>query len=370
MLSEVFDTFRLLTDSIDFSEENSHGWDIMDDLCKYAYMSSQHPMANVDLLLSMLRILSFDLRTYVSKRRFAAMLFFVINPEPGPAEAFKMILNLGGHDTIDEALDSRGGISVLHAILAIDPYEYHMTFLLSRNPDVHRLGFDTDLSPYKESPTTLAMYSCDAFISWLRALANNKVDLESFVDHELEQNHEVHPGWVKKTLLHLFAYDDRPDLTSYNPWACSDCKAEYSRVVVQPYWRHIVERIRTRLHPYDPTVIVFEGTEENDDNELPSQSISDEDENKISAKSDTEEDDDKLASESESEEDTSEYRRRGPINSKCLYDKREVVCMDCWLYYARTGTRKLPVEELSEDEEPASDDDSSEDEFSPFHIHS
>ena len=344
MLSEVFDTLRLLMDSIDFSEEDSHGWDIMDTLCSHACFPDIHLMANVDLLLSILRLLSFDLRTYVSKQRFAEMLYWVIDPEPGLAEASDLLLDLGGHDIIDTGPFLREGVSLLHRMLAFSSDEYYVNFVLSRNPDVHRLGLDTFLSPYKESPTSLAMYSWDAFISWLRALVNNKVDLESFIDRELGQNHEVHPGWVKETLLHLFTYDDWPDLQSDRFSACSDCKALHILIMVQPYWRHILERIRTRLQPYEPNTAGSEAKEENDDNEL--------------------------APESESDKDTSTYIARGPINSNCLYDKREVVCIDCWLHYARTGTRKLPVEELSESEHPASDDDSSEDDFSPFHIHS
>ena len=369
MLSEVRDTFRLLIDSIDFSED-SYGWDIMDRLSMNAFFAHERALAHGSLLLSMLRLLSFELRTYVSEQHFARMLYWVSEPESELAEASDLLLSLGGHDVINAALYQRDGYSLLHQHLVLYVTTDTLTFILARGPDLHRLGFNARHTPYKESPTTLAMYSSNVFTSWLRALINHKVDLESFIDQEIEQNHEVHPGWERETLLDLFTHGDRPDLHLDISLTCSDCKRQVLDPLVQPYWRHLLERIRRRLHPYEPSLAGSEAGEEDDDNKLPPASNSKEDANEPSSKSDSEEDANELQSESGLEEDSSAYDSRGPIRSNCLYGKHENICMRCWLHYARTGTRFLPVEKLSESEDPTATEDSSDDEFSPFHIHS
>ena len=49
--------------------------------------------------------------------------------------------------------------------------------------------------------------------------------------------------------------------------------------------------------------------------------------------------------------------------SNCPYKVDDLVCMSCWRDFCRTGTRNPPS--LSEDA-----DDTSEEQYSPFHIHS
>ena len=65
----------------------------------------------------------------------------------------------------------------------------------------------------------------------------------------------------------------------------------------------------------------------------------------------------------ETEVDPHSYPPMVSLWSDCMYREDEYVCMDCWLHYVRTGTRWSP------DANSEGDDDESEDEISPFHIH-
>ena len=220
-----------------------------------------------------------------------------------------------------------------HERLVSSMDEDEVTEVLARGADVHRLGIDTYYTPYEESPTSLAMYSSRTFTYWLYALASVGVDLESFIDQELELNLEVHPGWEKETLGALFAHGDRPDLHVPYTRTCSDCAVESIRVFVQPYWRHLHENIKQREYHEDPTPPGPEvAEEENADRGNARESVS-------SKSSDPTYEPEttgnvpfvnlKEESKSKSKEDRSRQRTKTPIRSVCMYGRHELVCMDC-----------------------------------------
>lgn len=75
---------------------------------------------------------------------------------------------------------------------------------------------------------------------------------------------------------------------------------------------------------------------------------------------------------SDLDEDTHGYPEMVSLRSNCVYAKHELVCMDCWLYYRQTGTHSAGDVDSSSSLDEISfskDDESSEDEYSPYHIH-
>ena len=387
MLSEVFGTFRLLIDSMDFLDEYGDGWNFLQELCYFTSGMGGSKEAMSDLLLWMLQLSSFELTTNIIEGRYSSMLYWTLRPGPKLSAVSDLLLKLGGDGVIDVTLDGRDGYTVLHRQL-VHIAVHTIREVLARGPDLHRQGTDTFHTPYKGSPTSLAMYSSQGFTYWLRALANVDVDLENFIGQELEQNLEVHPGWEKETLLALFTHGDRPDLHAPYSRTCSDCTREIYGLQVQPYWRHLLDQIKERRHPEDaapPSPEVAE--EENADRGSAGEAVS------CSWSDPTFEQDttwnvslvvpeEEEESESEWEEDGSKQRPKTPIRSDCMYGMHELVCMDCWLYYEETGTRR-PLhaqklvsqapdadEDSSDDENSPSKDDSSECEYSPFLIHS
>lgn len=385
-LSEVFDTLRLLTDSMDFSDENGDGWEVLANLCENATETHGECDAKESLLLWMLRQSSFELKTYFIRGRLEHILDWTLCFSDR-SEASDLLLNLGGAETINTGVHSRDGYTVLHYSVA---YAYPVSKLLAKGPDLHRRGFDYDYTPQEESPTSLAMYSSCAFTKWLRGLVTIKVKFEEFIDEELERNPLVHTGWEKETLHDLFAYHHRPDL-DVEGYYCSDCTKCIFEIEVQPHWRHMLERIKQRIDPDGPGQTDSQvGEKENTDVRKIAETASTSDDpthepdttgnvllvdsNELFSESDSK-------SESELEEDVHGYPAMVPIRSDCVYAPKEMICVDCWLHYRRTGTRRPPLpwkrrfaidtdDDASSDEYSSSGDESSEDEFSPYHIHS
>ena len=389
--SQVFDTFRLLIDSMDYSDEDGDGWEV---LCELSLASDGDVALKV--LLWMIPLLEFELKTNVVERHFAFMLdwlrFFQLQPER--LEASDLLLNLGGHGIINATWPITNGYPVLHRVIAYSDSEDDVSAMVARGADLHLRGFNPSHTPFEESPTSLAMYSAWAFSNWLHALANVDVDLAKFIDQELKLNPEVHAGWEKETLLELFAHGDRPDLHHGHVWTCSDFLEEYVSVIVQPYWRHLLGRIKGRMRPYDPVTTVSE-VDENEYVDLGSPGdaansstdltleldttgnvpLPKPNENPTQLESELESESNVELEELEAEPDASEHSAMTLGESVCLYGKHEYVCIKCWLHYERTGTRRQPGEpaadkDSSENEDSSSSADSSECEYSPFLIHS
>ena len=376
--SGIIDTFRLLIDSVDLSEEDSDGWEVLDLLCGRVWKFRREKA-----LIWTIRQLSFELKTNIVERHFASMLsrLFLGEIVPEQAEALDLLLDLGGHGIINAPFYHRDAYTVLHDFIAWNHGESSVSAVIARVSDLHRRGFETYYTPFEESPTSLAMYSASTFSHWLHALANADVDLENFIDRELELNHEVHVGWKKETLVELFSCGDRPDLYDSVFQTCSDCSETVYSVEVQPYWQHILKRIKRRQHPYDPVTAESEVDEkENVDIDTSEQAASSSTD--LIPKLDTTgnvppSDPEEVPSELESESETvaSESSTMTQSESVCLYDKYETVCIDCWLYYERTSMRKqrsapAAQDESSKPKDSSPSDDSSECEYSPFLIHS
>lgn len=392
MISEVFNTFRLLIDSMDFLDEDGDGWEVLDTLCRSSYILYDNEETKIPLILWMLKFLSFELKTHAVRRNYASMLNWILVPNPALEEAADLLLNLGGVEVIDEAIYDTGGYNVLHE-LTMYTFPNEISTVLSKGPDLHRLGFDYNLTPQEETPTSLAMYSSWIFKYWLDGLISIEMDIEKFVEEELVRNHAVHAGWEKETLLDLFTYDYKHSVDLLEAWTykdCSDCAKRHRGVEVQPYWRHLLERIKQRLDPDTPAQDDSE-VREKENADLGSIAEAASSSSDLAHKPDVVGDIplvdlSKFPSESESEPESGEdphgYPATISIRSDCVYAKHEMICMDCWLYYIQTGTRRPlgpfkrrfvvrpdaddpPLEEYSSPRvEP------SEEEYSPYHIHS
>jgi len=397
LLSRTCDTLRLLTDSMDFSDENGDGWGILYSICENHITLGGESEAQMTLIFWMLKLLSFELKTNVFRRQYASILRIILFPNVKLEEAADLLLNLGGREIIDAPIINAGGYTVLHKCLAyasdpINAIQGRLTPTLSRGPDLHRLGFDCDYTPQEETSTSLAMYSSWAFTDWLDGLIMTGVDLEDFIEQELERNHMVHPGWNKQTLLGLFAYDHERNSYIRDVDDCSDCTKAIPGVKVQPYWRHSLERIKQVLDPDNSARCDQEGR---GNEKVDGCSIAEAESSSSdlvyhpNATGDTPIVDlSELPSESDSEselkpeyeDDVHGYPATVSLRSDCVYAEDEVICMEGWLHYRQTGTRN-PLHGRKRRFPPDSDDDSSfyetstpgdessDDGYSPYHIH-
>ncbi|KAL9626781.1 MAG: hypothetical protein Q9164_007795, partial [Protoblastenia rupestris] len=174
------------------------------------------------------------------------MLSLILRPNNMLEEAYDLLLEMGGAEVIDAPISDTDGFTLLHESVAY-AIKGQVGLTLSKGPDLYPLSFGYFFTPQKETPTSLAMYSSWAFTDWLDGLIAIKVDLEEFIEQELERTYVVHAGWNKQTLLDLFALDYAPDLVLRGVYVCSDCTRRFSTIRVQPSWRHLLEQIKQEV---------------------------------------------------------------------------------------------------------------------------
>ena len=403
MLPEITDTFRILLDSLEFLDENGTGWKLLTRLCGKNEVGTA-------LLLWMLKMSSFEVITYGTRRRLASILFYTSEPIFGIEEASQIILSPNDPEVINTPIRypfgycCTNGYNLLHSTLAHSECWEKLRNVLSYGPDLHRLSLSCFHTSQKESPTSIALYSSWAFVDWVRGLDSIATDFEKFVGEELGRNHEVHPGWEKGALLDVYAYSLRLDpKPPAKDDTCSDCLDCWSFPKVQPYWRHLIERFKRRIHPDSTaqagpdagektgayfnicagnassstdTLAQGRGTTNGvpyiDCNEL---SL----EPKPDCRSNSDSDcglnsDFYRKSDWQADVDVHGYPATISILSDCVYAADEVICVSCWRLYVRTGTRRPPPDAegyvVSDTEEDSPSDESSSEEYYPYLIHS
>ena len=366
MLPDISDTFRLLIESMDFIEQDGNGWSVLLDLCDASCSADGEPRARMALLVWILRLVSSEIKMCGLQRHYARLWSWTLNSGAELGEASRLILCLGGPEFIDEPIYDDGGYTTLHSHAAYAESQEALSVVLAQRPDVHRLGRDCDDSPEEESPFSLVLYSSWAFRSFLDALVIAGKDFEEFVTQEIQRNHNIHPGWEKETLLNLSTYNYVNDYVPRSFWECNDCTQDQCFIKVQPHWRHFLERIKHGIDPYYSPVearsevdkeestggdSVAEGVDNPDDptgledasSELDAESESGS-ELEIESKSES-----KGRWEPEWEPghpDPHDYPTTVSLLSDCIYCPHEVVCMNCWLYYIKTGTRRYADKRL------------------------
>ena len=359
---------------MDFSEEDGDGWEVLLRLSRCSINMSGDIDAKSALLLWMLRLSSFELKTYSNERSYVRLMAYTLPVEPELNKAAELLLNIGGDGAINLA-SRTSGYTILHNYTAWGMWEAALGAVLARGPDLHRLGSDAYYTPQVESPTSLAMYSSRAFWYWVRALANFKMDFEEFIGKELEQSPLARAGWEKETLLSLFIYGFGSDLYRRYLPNCSDCTRYLYGVKIQPYWQHLLERIKQRLDPDNPAHTVSElvGVESADVHSIGEDEYSF---CEFTHKSDTPAEIspaslDVVSPELEEFwEGAHGYPAMVDIRSDCIYGRDEVLCMCCWLDYVKFGTRRSSRPQHSWSRDLDAGEDSSDDDFSPFLVHS
>ena len=454
-LPRLLDTLRLFIECIDLSDaEDDDGWDVLIEIVEQNTLQYCDREATFALFNWMVRLISDDVKRYFINAKYAEMLLLVVI---WPSEDITtLVLSLGP----DKAIEVRppGGYSVL---LTENAYgNTRDSQILSYGPDPHASGIDSWFSPRLETPTSLAMYSSWAFWGWRDTILNAKIDMATFIGHEIDKGPLTELGWEYDTLHTLFSWDFDPDFLFEDYYSCDDCSALQTFCRVQPFWMHLLEIIRQNIYRYVPYETgsrvddhlcesVSDILEEHDTTEMIDASdpnimlVTNEYVNTtplkdVSAKRETLEPETAIpatetgASTDESQEarpcihcwldlhwgdDTQRYSDDGIIiepelntsivvtdtdNSEphiledetdfrsqkpkkenkteesdnddapspqrirpCLYERGEVVCMDCWLYYMEKGTRR--TRSTAKENQSATDSDSlSEEDYTPF----
>lgn len=416
-LARVFDTLRHLFDSIDFSERIDHGYRILIDLVENASVVGGDAEVKLILADKMLKLSSSELKMFPLSQYGYVSLLNILLPIEKTFETADYVLNLGGTDVLNALSDGVDGYTLLHYNLVYG--DLIENWLLPKGPDLHKQGLDTDLTPQWESPMSLAMYTSLWFICWTQKLEEAGVVLKEFAELEMDRNLALYPGWKKQTLHALLESASSLDIDCPDSVHCHECGQAYWSRAVEPRWRYFLEGVKHGLSPYTAQTVLQDNDEE--DEQLSRQKenvtssykprpqadsfenafdnvseLSIEMSNGPGLNQDSEEDPLSLG------KDADENRERPPCDPvkekiesvplagdihgypatmqtgyRCPYDSSDVICMDCWQNFVLTGHRRLQEadkdrlsDECSSDEYCSSKDESSEDQYSPFYIHS
>lgn len=379
-LTDVMDTMRLFLDCVEFSEQDDDGWSSLFRIVdQNASVSCDHE-ATLALFLWMLQQSAFDFRSNFIEAAYARILDQI--QVHRSKDAATLLLSLGPEKAID-ALDQPNGYSTLMRMIAYA--ERDLSDYLSFGPDLHLLGLDSFFSPYVESPTSLAMYSSAAFAHWRGCLEQLDVNIDDFIDHETEQTPLKRLGWHRDDLRRLFDLSFDPLFNARSSWfrwrmKCCDCEQDFDAIIVQPYWQYLLDKIKHGMDPHefpedcleycqdwvDETSETHEphdnaGRLDIQDNDLGMAAI---DFNSDATNTSRTSDDNCVTS--AAGQPDSEDAKFDPTSWSCSYEKDDAVCMDCWVQYQETGRQRTRP---GTGNTSAPDDTLSEDEYSPYLLH-
>ena len=301
----------------------------------------------------------------------------ILRAHPGIADAIDVLLGLGPPKAIDKlqrtsaSFASRDtmetfaeeGITLLCYLIILQKWD-HVQILLALGANPHHTRFNSHFSPVAESPLSLAMYSSWAFWVFRNALVGTSPDVKDIACQELKQECPLlDAGWQMETLIALLELNFEPDVEPSRPHLnyhyCDCCSSCIVHVEVQPYWQCILESIRNRTYPgmvgfdaqieqslssqshlttsnKDFLINIKEGSQFLHDYPSPEGRIVQPDKESFLGENDT---------------------------PSVIPDRNEVWCVWCWYYYKDTGHRRSPN---TVDTQISDEDDSSEDDFSPF----
>ena len=379
--SELIDSLRQFVDLIDFSEDSDHGWDLLLRFANQFFtLSLQCSFKDEKVLLWLLGMLASDIQERSFWGQKALMLRIVLY-EHQSLRALDCFLRLGPANAIDIA-GIPGGYTMLHYV--IKDFELPFKPLLARDPYLHTLGYDPRYSPKPETPTSLAMYNFRTFSRWSRGFLDSGKQIDNLIDQETQEGPVFDVGWKPLTLRLLFNSDILDafcHLSSEKVGSCADCPVllYFGHVAVQPYWLIMLSAIRTGTDPNHGLQVEKERRYRRSAATQRSVSIDTEEITR-----DPEDSKDQEAISIVGAESTI-----GSDEDECPYEVDDMLCMDCWCYFERTGQlyEESDSEASSEEdqysqsyddafegtgqcvEELDSEASSEEDECSPFHIH-
>lgn len=215
---------------MNFSYDGSDGWIFLIHL-----LAQRYDKARNDLLLCALQIVAPHINNRFVEDHAAVMLLVL-------ASQWRDIFdfNLKMFDNRIDVKWQPDGYSILLLVLGwgwkreqlCD--DLHM--ILTKGADPHLIGFNANISPQKETPTSIAMYNSWAFVSWRSALLRISTDLEIFVRKELKQSPLKKAGWHENSLLSLFQRHIDSAVPKLN-CPCDRCGGEIDELAELPWCR-------------------------------------------------------------------------------------------------------------------------------------
>ncbi|KAK0515563.1 hypothetical protein JMJ35_001597 [Cladonia borealis] len=369
----VMDTLRIFLDCMDFSETASEGWETLIELGEQTVDIGGETVAKRTLFSWILRVTGRDVEENFLEAEYSVVLCWVLRLEKD--DMTRSLLQLGGKDAINSRIGV-GGYSVLHWQTAYA--EDELKFILMQGPDLHLIGYDAYYSPILETPTSLALYSHLGFAKWRYSLCVAGIDLYEFVCAEMQQTPLVDAGWTVETLWALFHYTYEIDWHLLNHELCENCGVELDAVKVQPYWMHILTGIQSGLYHNDSSVWQLatsweeyyeaEGVRAEGGEGYRDVTTNLDGQPQVLRSLGGDGDENSLQNVTKHHVSSNFWKLAEQDVLNCAYGREEVVCMSCWNWYKEKGKR-FTLSDSEDELESDNTDESSDDGFSPFMIH-
>ena len=368
-LVNAIDTCRIFETSFDFWDRDGDGWDVLQFAPEWhESLSTTEAETMVAFCSWLVKSSSPDIKdNFVEDKVWDTT--HCVNDEF--ADFVDLLLGLNPAGTLH---DDAGLLQHWPPLLSRHIIRQNWKFvnlLLATGADPHRVYTDKYYSPVAESPLSWAMYSSWTFWGFRNTLHGRDLDIKDFAREELEEGRPLHKaGWQMETLTALLELDIELDIAPYNGrprYSCDSCNRDirsspYSaKIVVQPYWQSSLESVKSGVSPHGLFSITQDEQPPNSQHNLTVPNDSTTDTTGDSALSQ-----DLVLSEDQATHQHQESPTNGVDISSTIFDRKEIWCIECWYDFKKTGHQRSPASFVTESSD---DDDASEDDFSPYLIH-
>ena len=364
-LVNAIDTCRIFETSFDFCDEDGDGWDMLQYTPNWhESLSTAEAEAVASFCSWLVKSSSPDIKdNFIEDKVWNA----IFRTNDDFADFVDLLLGLSPAG----ALDDNAGLLQHYSHTLLSHIKRHnwkiVNLLLARGADPHRVYTNGFHSPVAESPLSLAMYSSWTFWDFRNALHGTDLDVKDFAHKELEEGSPLlDTGWQMETLTALFELEFEPDAspheTERDSLHCDSCNWWlYQSVVVQPYWQVILESIKNGIYPQGTCSDIQDGQPKSQ--RLPAVPSLD---SITNTADDSALSQDPALSKNQAAHPDQESRTYGVDISSTIFDRKEGWCVECWLHFKKTGHRRSPA---TSETESSNEDGTSEDDFTPYLIH-
>ncbi|KAL8816191.1 MAG: hypothetical protein Q9191_008371, partial [Dirinaria sp. TL-2023a] len=197
---------------------------------------------------------SYDIKTNFDGEKSSSFLDCAVGEQS--QDICRSFLRLGPDDAIDCRVSPGGWSYLLRAIA----WARDLSWFLEFNPNLHLSGRGVMVCDSEESPTSLSMYSSQAFAKWRNYLQRSQVDICEFIRCELVQGPLAERGWDFDTLQRLFRWDFEQQYDATDQSCCCDCHHHRHHslgIQIQPYWLKQLDELKQGIDvQYQPTVSI------------------------------------------------------------------------------------------------------------------
>ena len=351
-LNRAIDTMRLFSDCFDFPDGFSEGWVAVLVVMGRLAGADGDQEAELSFFKWIVQQSYQDIRE--NFRIYHFWINFSLARETIAIEFLSFLVKLNPSKSMNfNDRDGRRLLMVMEDIL-------HATSCFQNTDDA--------IVSRSESYNPIFECSSRSFWLWRYFLHETGANMDVLLDKEIERGTLAKDGWSRETLQTVFDWEFEYAEHSRSERHCSDCGEPCTwprHSVAEPLWLSSLDQIKRGVDP-EKTMWALCTSEKNTSREL----------NSINAPSLAIDDNSRAASSTNiatATEVVSQDSRSDSHMPAFPYGRDDTICRNCWVDFCNTGIRRR--RQQSHDLETSSSDggsdvDTSDDEFSPFHIHS